>query len=57
MVDGTMVIEICVAEFVEGVDSGWVVCLVSVRLFDGWAGVYTGFCAGGGGGGFTIRDP
>ena len=57
MVDGTMVIEIGVAEFVEGVDSGWVVCLVSVRLFDGWAGVYTGFCAGGGGGGFTIRDP
>jgi len=52
-----MIVEICVAEFVEGMDSGGVVCLVSVRYFDGWTGGSTGFCAGGGGGGFTIRDP
>jgi len=57
VVDGTMIVEICVAEFVEGMDSGGVVCLVSVRYFDGWTGGSTGFCAGGGGGGFTIRDP
>ena len=31
MVEGTVVIEIGVAEFIEGVDSGGVVCLNSVR--------------------------